>query len=254
MGIILCVNVFYQISPRLFKPLKHIMRKIYSITVYLLAVFNISSAQEIYFPSETSPQLFSPIIEEYKRRRFEEKLKLDSERIEFDLKRAKSQSEIQRLFRADGTKSDDLTAVSIEEGLEKLRKALNPETPTLRSLAAPEMLSNASDHLTIDTTADFVSQPLQTGQSYVQPTTKLVPINQNNFSRFANSPCFQTFGYIPDDPGLEERYRRCEESKRNDQIAKVSLWAAIIAGLLGAAWFAFKAFNPSKGSKARALR
>lgn len=228
------------------------MRKIYSITVYLLAVYNISSAQEIYFPSETSPQLFSPIIEEYKRRRFGEKLKLDSERLEFDLQRAKSQSEIQRLFRADGTKSEDLTAVSIEEGLEKLRKALNPETPTLRSLAAPEMLSNTSNDFTIDATA-AASQSKQTGQGYVQPTTKEVPITQNNISRYTNSPCFQTLGYIPNDPGLEERYRRCEESKSNDQIANVILWIAIVAGLLGAAWFAFKALKLSRGGKTRIL-
>lgn len=230
------------------------------VVAFILAL-NISKAQDMYVPPPQENPLFSTTIEEYKRKKFEEKLKLDSERLVFNRQRQKVLAEIQQKNRPVNSSKGDPAAVNIEQGLENLRTALNPETPTLRAQAVPKDLSNTSDDLYLDTgtvytdtNAAATSQPQQTGQSYVQPTTEAVPINQNNFSRFANSPCFQTLGYIPDDPGLEERYRRCEESKRNDQIAKVSLWLAIIAGLLGAAWFAFKAFNPSKGSKTRTLR
>jgi hypothetical protein len=238
------------------------MRKIYSIILVFLSVHNFSSAQDMYLPPPPPNELFSTTIEEYKRMKLEEKRKLDSVRLMSDLQRIKAQAEIQRLYRAGNAKKEDPTAVSIEVGLEKLRSALNPDDPTLRAQAVPMDHSNAADNHTtidagvaqVDTNAAATSQPQQTYPGYVQNTTKAIPTNEKNFSRFANSPCFQTLGYIPDDPGLEDRYRRCEESKLKDQIAKVSLWVVIVAGLLGTAWYAFKAVNPSKGSKTSILR
>jgi len=184
--------------------------------VYLSVIFYLLFINSIYSQSFTKEQLeiLSPTLQEARQQEILLKMQEEAWQKKFESDRNRI---LQDFDKINSPKSPKLYAQDFnpEKAHEDLKNALNPTSPSIRASARPESL----------------------------PTTT---VNGSDFSRFANSPCFQTLGYIPNDPGLEERYRRCEESKRNDQIAKIGLWAVIIAGLLGIAWFSFKSYTKSK--------
>lgn len=77
----------------------------------------------------------------------------------------------------------------------------------------------------------------------------IIDNNTKNIDRYLKSPCFQSLGFIPSDPNLEQKYLACEAYKRNSELIKYAkIIGPIIIGLI--LFFYILSFINKKNMKA----